>query len=118
MARIAAIGRPPRAELRRTGRDHTIANLISGDPGADFRNNAGDLMAEDDRRLLRHGRKERPVDHAAIAVAQARTLDGDDDLARARPRILALDKLQGLVGIRKQPSFHAVPPIYAPASAE
>src|SRR5207237_3804338 len=76
------------AEARETGH-HVIAGPEGRHVAADGLDDAGALVAEDDRAIERPAPP--PVDHVQVAVAHARRRRAHEDLAL--PRLVDLDRL-------------------------
>jgi hypothetical protein len=88
LAGIAGRARPAVAERRE---DHVIADRHARDGGARFDDDAGSLMTQHDR----CGERDRPVDHAHVAVAHTGGLDADAHLVGTQlPELEAGDDLQ------------------------
>lgn len=106
MSRITTVALPSRAIGLRSRCDDAVPHAKPGNALSRFGNNAGDLMAEDNGRFLRHERRQRTVHSADIAMAKARAAHLHDHFARARSRILPLDQQKRLMRAREQPTLH------------
>ena len=113
MCGVAAIRRPSWAIVHRAGGNDTIADPVVPDVGTDCSHHAGDLVTENKRWLLGRNGVEGSVHATDVAVAQSRRAHLQDDFARSRPRVLALDKFKGLASASKQPRFHTDFPFHS-----
>ena len=99
-AALGAVAAAP--AMRAEGEDHVVARLHGAHAGTAFGDLARRLVARHDR----HWRGPVAVHDVPVALADARGLHLDPHLARLGRIELAVDDLQGLVGLEQNGGFH------------